>query len=103
MPSRIAEYRFRTSAMGSNIRIWKGRRRDTPTVRTRDLLVFSIGAFHRSSPVSLRIFLALFRSTTGSEEVSSASTGSYSCHVPPGGGGQVDQLTIRFRHSDHEC
>jgi len=60
----VKRHRLRT--MGSRMSSWKGRRRESRIVVAMDLLVFSIGAVQRLSPVSCLLALAISRRMTGS-------------------------------------
>lgn len=64
-PSRIAESRQRFRHICSKKRSWNGRMHDQATVFPTDLFMTSIGAFHRSSPVSWRNCLAFLLNRTG--------------------------------------
>lgn len=59
IPNRMAEKIHRFRHIGSSAKRRIGRYMDRRTVCATDRCIFSIGAIHRSSPVSLRSFCAL--------------------------------------------
>src|SRR3569833_816306 len=101
-----AEYTSRLKHIISHMSSWKGRCLVFLFVLAMDLLLFSMGAIHRLSLVSLRSFRALFLNKTGSIRTSECKIprGSYDsspcCSSRKGGTGW---LTVGLGHEQSQC